>query len=344
MKRLLNTIAAVMPITMMLFVVGCTPEDPNNTGGNNGGNENYGNNNVEVKVTTYTPQNITWTTADIGGDVITYGPSLSELGVCWSLEPNPTVNGLHHSTTDWHSPFVYSLTGLKPNKVYYVRAYALRGLEYYYGDEKSFITEDNNHPYIDLGLPSGTLWSICNLGANMPESFGNEYAWGETGFDLDYSWSSYRHCNGSQKTLTKYCNDSQYGNNGFTDNLSVLQSSDDAATKLWGNDWRIPTLSEWNELLRNTTISWTNHNGVKGMLFTASNGNSLFLPAAGYYQDHSAYTSINKGYYWSNQLSYSVPSRAYYLSFSSDQCEMSQTFRCLGYSIRPVLTKHNNDK
>ena len=125
---------------VLFFVAGCTKEDQNNGGGDNGGNGNNSNNDIEVKVTTYMPQNITWTTADIGGDVITYGPSLSELGVCWGLEPNPTVNGPHHSTTNWHSPFVYSLTGLKPNKVYYVRAYALRGLEYYYGDEKSFIT------------------------------------------------------------------------------------------------------------------------------------------------------------------------------------------------------------
>ncbi len=80
------------------------------------------------------------------------------------------------------------------------------------------------------------------------------------------------------------------------------------------------------------------------MLFTASNGNSLFLPAAGYAEGHSAYTSINKGYYWSNQLLYSDPSRAYYLNFSSDQCEMRQAFRYLGYSIRPVLTKHINDQ
>ncbi len=220
MKRLLKAIAAITLTTVMFFAVGCTPEeDPDNGGGNNGENNN-GNNNTEVQVTTYTPQNITWTTADIGGDVISNGPSLSELGVCWSLEPNPTVNGLHHSTTDWHSPFVYSLTGLKPNRVYYVRAYALRGLEYYYGEEKSFLTEDSNHPWVDLGLPSGTLWSICNLGASSAEIFGNRYAWGEVGFDLDYSWSSYRHCKGSQKTLTKYCNNAQYGYNGFTDNLT----------------------------------------------------------------------------------------------------------------------------
>ena len=346
MKKFSKAITAITLTTAMFFVMGCTPEeDQNNGGGNNGGNNNNGNNNTEVQVTTYTPQNITWTTADIGGDVITYGPSLSELGVCWGLEPNPTVSGQHHSTTDWHSPFVYSLTGLKPNRVYYVRAYALRGLEYYYGDEKSFITEDCNHPCVDLGLPSGTLWSTCNLGANVPESFGNEYAWGEIYIKLGnegYSWYSYKHCNGSQNKLTKYCNNSQYGNNSFTDNLSVLQSTDDAATFLWGNDWRIPTLTEWNELLRNTTITWTINNGVKGMLFTSSNGNSLFIPAAGYCEYNQSITSINKGFYWSNQLGLD-PRVAYYLSFSSDQCEMSRAFRYLGYRIRPVLTKHNND-
>ena len=96
MKRFLKTITAILFTTVVVLVIGCKPEEyPNNGGGNNGGNDNNGNNgntNVEIKVTTYTPQNITWTTADVGGDVISYGPSLSELGVCWSLEPNPTVN------------------------------------------------------------------------------------------------------------------------------------------------------------------------------------------------------------------------------------------------------------
>lgn len=340
MKKILKTITAIMLTTVVVLVIGCKPEEyPNNGGGNDGENDNNGNNgntNFEIKVTTYTPQNITWTTADVGGDVISYGPSISELGVCWGLEPNPTVNGSHHSTTNWHSTYVYSLTGLKPNRVYYVRAYALRGLEYYYGDEKSFITEDNNHPCVDLGLPSGTLWSTCNLGANMPESYGYYYSWGETYLKDVYSWSSYKHCNGGQNQLTKYCNNYQYGYNGFTDNLNMLQSTDDAASSLWGKDWRIPTLTEWNELLRNTTISWTNYNGVNGMLFSASNGNSLFLPAAGYRQENSSYASINKGYYWSNRLD-NDPRRAWYLNFSVDQCVMSPSFRYLGFRIRPVL-------
>ena len=134
MNRILKTIAAKM--LMMVFAVGCNkPDEPSNGGGNNG------NNDCDVRVTTYTPQDITATTAKCGGDVIvTQGLSLTELGVCWGKEPNPTIDQFHLSTTVWNEPFVCAITNLESDTKYYVRAYALRGLEYYYGEEKEFKT------------------------------------------------------------------------------------------------------------------------------------------------------------------------------------------------------------
>lgn len=138
----------------------------------------------------------------------------------------------------------------------------------------------NGHAYVDLGLPSGTLWATCNVGADTPEGFGDYFAWGETTPKTTYNWSTYQYCNGDYDQMTKYCDRPDFGYNGFTDNLTVLQPMDDAATTNWGNGWCMPTDDQWGELLRKTTNQWTTRNGVNGRLFTASNGNSIFLPAA----------------------------------------------------------------
>lgn len=282
MQRFTKTIAAIMLMTAAVLAAGC----------------NKKNNDSDVRVTTYTPQDVTQTSAVCGGDVIvTQGLSLSELGVCWSTSSNPTAEDSHLSTSNWSEPYVCSITGLEPGTKYHVRAYALRGLEYYYGDDKSFTTEGNSgggggnggsgngtyngHAYVDLGLPSGTLWANCNVGADNPEDYGDYFAWGETTTKSTYDWSTYQYCMGSSNTLTKYCYNFSYGYNGFTDNLTTLLPEDDAATANWGSGWRMPTNEEWNELYDNTTVTRTMQNGVNGRLFTASNGNSLFLPAAG---------------------------------------------------------------
>ncbi|MCI7430492.1 MAG: hypothetical protein MSS84_06410, partial [Bacteroidales bacterium] len=69
----------------------------------------------------------------------------------------------------------------------------------------------NGHDYVDLGLPSGTKWATCNVGASTPEEYGNYYAWGETTPKAYYDWSTYKWCNGSKTTLTKYNTSSSYG-------------------------------------------------------------------------------------------------------------------------------------
>ena len=196
------------------------------------------------------------------------------------------------------------------------------------------------HEYIDLGLPSGTLWATCNVGANKPEDYGNYYAWGETTTKRTYNWDTYKYANGAFDKLTKYCNKSNYGNNGFTDNLTTLQSGDDPAPANWGSGWRTPTKAQWDELLNNTTSQWTTQNGVKGRLFTSKkNGQSLFLPAAGYRWDAELHGTGSGGYYWSRSLYTDYPIIAWYLDFNSGDCLVSSYYRRNGFSVRPVREK-----
>ncbi|MBR3783332.1 MAG: hypothetical protein IKJ78_02545, partial [Bacteroidales bacterium] len=143
---------------------------------------------------------------------------------------------------------------------------------------KSGTNNDNNSGWVDLGLPSGLLWATCNVGADTPEEFGDYFAWGETQPKDEYTWDNYRF-GSDQMHLTKYCSQQEYGLDGFTDSLTTLKSEDDAAASL-GDGARTPTREEWQELMDNTTSEWTTQNGVKGIKFTASNGNAIFLPAA----------------------------------------------------------------
>ena len=293
-------------------------------------------------VTTAQVTNITPTTAvGVGNVTSSGGATVTERGICWSTGHNPTTNSSHTSSGTGTGSFTVSMTGLTANTTYYVRAYANNNVGTAYGNEVSFTTLNNSgsHEYVDLGLPSGTLWATCNVGANTPEDYGNHFAWGETQPKGDYSWSTYQYCNGSSNTLTKYCTNSNYGFNGFTDNLTTLLPADDAATANWGNDWRTPTKEEWNELRDNTTHTWTIQNGVNGRLFVASNGNSLFLPASGYWTNING-NSGNYGYYWSSSLYTSNPSEAWTCYFSSNGCSVYYDFyRDRGQSVRAVRSE-----
>lgn len=195
--------------------------------------------------------------------------------------------------------------------------------------------------YVDLGLPSGLLWAKCNLGANSPEQYGDYYAWGEITTKNTYNWSTYRYCNGSWNTMTKYCKDSYYGNNGFTDNLTTLQAMDDAATQKLGSGARMPTADEWRELVNNTTAEWMQMYGVYGLRFTSSNGNSIFLPAAGY-RDSELRNAGVKGRYWSSSLGVAGSDAASDFNVSVDRTYMygSGTKRYYGQSVRAVRSQN----
>ena len=205
---------------------------------------------------------------------------------------------------------------------------------------------DDRHPHvIDLGLPSGTKWACCNVGASKPEDYGSYFAWGETRAKSNYDWSTYRWCNGSYTTMTKYNYDSSYGT---VDDRTRLELSDDAARANWHGSWRMPTIAECRELKDNCSYEWTTVNGVKGGKFTSrSNGRSIFLPAAGFRGGTSLYNyrGMGEGNYWASTLGevgptlpVQSPVEAHFLHFCLDEvgtaCDLS---RCHGQSVRPVL-------
>ena len=197
----------------------------------------------------------------------------------------------------------------------------------------------SGHDYVDLGLPSGTKWATCNVGANSPEEYGDYFAWGETTTKETYTWETYIYAEGttvSDLKLTKYNNDARCGNNGFTDNLTTLEASDDAATTNWGSGWRMPTHDEVKELTLGDycTITTITQNGVNGMLFTSrTNGNSIFLPATGMRRNGDLDLAGTTGYYWSSTLS--TVDRAFYLYWLGSDC----TYRSDGLTVRPVCNR-----
>ena len=204
-------------------------------------------------------------------------------------------------------------------------------------------TGANGHEYVDLGLPSGTLWATCNIGAAKPEEFGDYFAWGETSSKNTYNWSTYKYCNGESGNLTKYCNDSDYGNDGFTDNLTELQKNDDPATTNWGGGWQMPSCEQWGELLENTTHWWTTQDGVTGRLFASKkNYQTLFLPAAGDRWNDKLCGFGWGGYYWSNLLYTDYPGVAWKFYFSSGSYYMCYDERFCGRSVRAVLASRQN--
>ncbi|MBR1834105.1 MAG: hypothetical protein IJ785_01145 [Bacteroidales bacterium] len=184
-------------------------------------------------------------------------------------------------------------------------------------------TPQNPDMWVDLGLPSGLLWAKYNMGGTTAGETNYLYAWGDTAFrEGRFTWMTYRFTEGDRKPdvpsiyasgpgdygkLLKYCTNSQYGKNGLADNLTTLQPEDDAATVGLDKGARIPTPDEWIELFNNTTKKWVVEDGedfvgVKGIRLTGPNGNSIFLPAAGYSCDGWLEQFGELGCYWTNAL------------------------------------------
>ena len=191
----------------------------------------------------------------------------------------------------------------------------------------------NGHKFVDLGLPSGLKWAICNVGANNPWEYGGYYAWGETEEKSNYEWNTYKWCNGSSKSKTKYCTNGRYGT---VDNKTVLDPQDDVAHVKWGGTWRIPTKAELNELSTNCIWTWTTQSGVPGYSVTGPNGNSIFLPAAGVRDGTEARGRGGVGCYWSLSLSSDDSDGAYALCFVNGDQKWNDGDRSNGLSVRPV--------
>ena len=179
----------------------------------------------------------------------------------------------------------------------------------------------SSHSCVNLGLPSGTLWATTNVGAMNPEDYGDYFAWGETETKTDFSWNTYKWCNGSYDTMTKY-----------TSSGAELEPEDDAATVNWGSEWCIPSKAQIDELRSYTTKERTTVNGVYGYKLTSSVegyvGKSIFLPATGGGEECTC---------WSRSLGNDInDSRAYVLHFGNGSTILDGLSRCNGYTIRPV--------
>lgn len=200
------------------------------------------------------------------------------------------------------------------------------------GSENGGIIDVNGHKAVDLGL--SVKWATCNVGANSPEEYGGYYAWGETEEKDYYDWSTYKYCNGSSNSLTKYCTDSDYGT---VDSKTVLDSEDDVAHVQWGGSWRMPTELEFNELLNNCSWTWITQNGVNGYVVTSkTNKNSIFLPTAGQRLRESIRYRGSDGSYWYTSLSKTYSFDAYLFSFGLNRFNWSSHNRRMGISVRPV--------
>ena len=181
------------------------------------------------------------------------------------------------------------------------------------------------HPHlIDLGLPSGTKWACCNVGADYPFQYGDYYSWGEMATKIDY-----------------YNHNSLFYNSGDDSWLSlgddIAQTNWDVAYLKWGTDYRMPSHAQIQELVENCTSTWTTFNKVNGRLFTAQNGNKVFLPAAGHRWNDYFYDAGSGGYYWSSTQDPSNSSSAYGLVFYSGSANYNRIYgRFYGRSVRPV--------
>ena len=191
---------------------------------------------------------------------------------------------------------------------------------------------ENGHDWVDLGL--SVKWATCNVGASSPSDYGQFFAWGETWTKSEYSWSSSKYYRYETTTVTKYNERLGFGT---VDNLTTLELSDDVAYKKWEGSWRIPTEDELIELKTKCTWEWTRINGKNGAKVTGKNGNSIFLPAAGYWITDNHRNADSIGAYWSSSVYIEEPFDAYIIIFDSSEVSRGRDRRYYGLPIRPVM-------
>ncbi len=190
---------------------------------------------------------------------------------------------------------------------------------------------------VDLGLTSGLKWASANVGAETQYATGDFFAWGETAPKAVYDWNTYKWSKGSLETITKYLNVDTYG--GPVDDKTVLDPGDDPATVVLGGKWRTPTRKEFIELRRECDWIWVSENGAAGYEIRSKvNGNKIFLPAAGFWQDdHSVGVGLwAYGDYWTSSLGGGCPEFAFCITFNSQTIDWGTFERSWGFAIRAV--------
>ena len=283
---------------------------------------------LDVVVETGEASSVTANSAVLAGHAegLEAAESLCELGICYATSGTPSIdNGRFVSSGRKKSgDFTVSLSDLEANTTYYYSTCLAIDGEYFYGETKSFKTKgaDLCNDAVDLGL--SVKWACCNVGATVPEGYGGYYAWGETEEKGNYTRENY-----------KYFNSSTFEYNNIGSNISG--TSYDVVHVKWGGSWRMPTLDEIEELCIRCSWEWTTVNGVSGQKVTGRNGNSIFLPAAGYRSGTEVYNRGSRGYYWSGTLYERDSSSASNLLFRSGypSCGLNY-FRGYGHTVRPV--------
>ena len=205
------------------------------------------------------------------------------------------------------------------------------------------------YTYVDLGLTSGTLWAKCNVGAEKETDYGFYFQWGDikNKSNAECSWTTYKYCNGSLNSMNKYCTDNSYG--PVVDNKTTLESADDAATQIMGDEWRMPTKADFQELVNNTTIKWFddfNGSGVKGCTFTSTKDTSkyIFIPASGVRRKDGFTAQNSIAFVWSSSLVVDYSINAYYLSFASNTPspnDYGDNVRSVGLTVRGVTKRQD---
>ena len=329
MKKTLKRLA-LLTVAMIVGFTSCEDDfGPEHDRGNNGGG---GATEELATVTTNNVTSITANSAICGGNVSSDGGNtITARGICWSTSQKPTTEDDATYSGTGIGSFTANITGLEAGTTYYVRAYAVNSKGTAYGTQKAFTTTTtggggggattgtiNGHDWVDLGLPSGLKWATCNVGASQPHEYGNYYAWGETTTKSSYTKDNSRTYKVSMNDIS--------GNANY-----------DAARANWGSTWRMPTRAEMKELVNNCTWTWTTQNGVNCYEVTGPNGNSIFLPAAGYCGNGSSRYSVGVGGdYWSSTPYESGTEIAYSLCFDGDYRGVDWNSRDYGHRVRPV--------
>lgn len=191
-----------------------------------------------------------------------------------------------------------------------------------------------DHEYVDLGLPSGILWAACNVNAALPGESGDYFAWGELEPKENYDWTTYKYCDGKASKMTKYCQSTNFGE---VDYKTVLEPSDDVAAVEWGGNWRMPTQLERSELVLNCKFSLSYKDGNNVLKITGPNGNSIYVPTAGYRLQKEILYGGECCYFWTSTL-YSAESCYSYCIFAKYNFSgWDKEFRCIGMPVRPVF-------
>lgn len=204
-------------------------------------------------------------------------------------------------------------------------------LFFFFGCDFEEGSQQESHDYVNLGLPSGTLWATCNVGAKTMTDYGDFFAWGETETKTIFDWETYKFFDDS--TFTKYMTG---------DFLTVLEPADDVAAVSWGSDWSVPTQEQWEELQRYTSKYWVEQNGIKGLRCVADNGNSVFFPASGRAENDGVVGVRSIGEYWSSSLyPYTFfTDKSWSFGFNTTSNSLSKQSRYNGFTVRPVRSSN----